>query len=202
MASISRSAGARVLRFEIIERWFLTVSLNTMVLDILLAISFIGSAGFLWYRISEKIPELVAIPDEVIVSRLREDSARVRVFLLQFRVFVRERRWREPCLRLCEKILHRFHIWLLRLDNTVALLLKKVRGLAGLANGNNNGASDAIPESADEGLMQVGGYWTHLKRGESQDAPTLEENSALRPRAPRAGRMQEVRMKKNARSPE
>lgn len=67
--------------------------------DVLLVIVFIGSAGVLWYRLSQKIPELVAVPDEVIVQRLHEDSARVRVFLLNIKHWWREEQYREPWWR-------------------------------------------------------------------------------------------------------
>ena len=108
--------------------------------DALLVIAFVGSTGVLWYRVSQKIPELVAIPDEVIVQRLHEDSARVRVFLLNLKRWWREEQYREPLWRFCEKIIYRLHILLLRADNGMMALLKKVRVLGGLPNGNGNGA--------------------------------------------------------------
>lgn len=102
-----------------------------MVLNIFLAISAIAGSGILWYRISHKIPELVAIPDEVIVMRLHEDSARVRIFVLHLKTFWREPRYQEAFWRFCAKALYRAHIVLLRADNGLALLLRRVRNHAG-----------------------------------------------------------------------
>jgi len=119
--------------------------------DLLLIIVFIGSAGALWYRVSEKIPELVAIPDEVIVDRLHDDSARVRVFLLNLKHWWREEQYREPLWRFCEKVVYRLHIFLLRADNGMMALLKKVRSLGGLpGNGNGNRKGDQIHEAEPE----------------------------------------------------
>ena len=119
-----------------------------MMFTIVLAGVFIGSAATLWYRISQKIPELVAIPDEVIVERLYEDSARIRVFLLSWRRYWQEREHWQLFWRISEKVLHRLHIWMLRADNGMMNLLKKVRMAGGLPNGNWNGGQSqpADPE--------------------------------------------------------
>ena len=105
------------------------------MLNIFLAILAVVGTGILWHRISHKIPELIAIPDEVIVARLNEDSARVRIFLLHFRTFWREPRYQEAFWRFCEKMLYRIHIVLMRVDNGLAVLLRKVRSHAGVAAG-------------------------------------------------------------------
>ena len=96
----------------------------------------------LWRRISEKIPELVAIPDEVIVARLHEDSARVRIFLLHARTFWREPRYREAFWRFCEKTCYRIHIVFLKMDNGLMALAKKARGYAGVAIAEGNGGEE------------------------------------------------------------
>lgn len=105
-----------------------------MFFNLFLVILFAGSLGVLWHRISEKIPELVAIPDEVIVARLHEDSARVRIFLLHARTFWREPRYRESFWHFCEKICYRTHIVLLRTDNGLMAVAKKVRAYGDRAN--------------------------------------------------------------------
>lgn len=102
-----------------------------MLLNIFLAIFAIIGAGILWYRISHKIPELVAMPDEVIIARLNEDSAQVRIFLLHIGTFWREPRYQEAFWRFCEKTLYRAHIVLMRTDNALAMLLRRVRNHAG-----------------------------------------------------------------------
>ena len=50
-----------------------------MLFDLILIFISAASSVALWYRMSQKIPELVAIPDEIIVDRLHEDSARIEV---------------------------------------------------------------------------------------------------------------------------
>lgn len=119
-----------------------------MLFNLFLIILLAGSAGVLWRRISEKIPELIAIPDEVIVARLHEDSARVRIFLLHARTFWREPRYREPFWRFCEKICYRVHIIFLRMDNGLMTLAKKARGYAGIASAE--GAENAAFAAGEE----------------------------------------------------
>ena len=98
-----------------------------MLFNITLAISFLSSVLILWYRVSEKIPELIAIPDTVIFERLHEDSARIRIFLLHLKTFWREPQYQEAFRGFCEKILSRIHIALMRMDNGVNVLLKNIR---------------------------------------------------------------------------
>lgn len=106
-----------------------------MLFDLALILAGIGSATVLWHRISRKIPELVAIPDEVIIDRLHEDSARIRVFLLNVRRYWRERKHHQFFLRYAEKALFRAHILMLRTDNSMIAILKKLRMLLGETNG-------------------------------------------------------------------
>lgn len=150
-----------------------------MMFDIILAILFVGSTGVIWYRISERIPELVAIPDEVIVERLHEDSARIRVFLLNLKLWWREKQYREPLWRFCEKIVYRLHILLLRADNGMVLLLKKVRTFGGIPNGNGN----------------WNGSGSEAHEVVSEEQPTATVASAMMP-PPRSARIQEVRRRK------
>jgi len=159
-----------------------------MFFNFFLAIFFSGSIGFLWYRISEKIPELIAIPDEVIVARLHEDSARVRIFLLHARTFWREPRYREALWRFCEKIIQRTHILLMRMDNGLMSLLKKVRSYAGIANAD--GMEERV--SADEEKKEAF-YEQFIAAAEPPRA-----NFASMDRSPHAmpSRIQEVRKRR------
>ena len=118
-----------------------------MFFNLFLIILFAGSMGALWRRISEKIPELVAIPDEVIVARLHEDSARVRIFLLHAKTFWREPRYRIVFWRFCEKICYRIHIIFLKMDNGLMALVKKVRSYADSA-GIKEQEGDLSPEAS------------------------------------------------------
>ena len=149
--------------------------------DALLSVAFVGSAGVLWYRISQRIPELVAIPDEVIVERLHEDSARIRVFLLNLKRWWREEQYRRPLWKFCEKIIYRLHILLLRVDNGTVGLLKKVRVLGGLPNGNGNGNGNGNEADRHEAA--------------AEERPTAVAASTMMP-LPRSGRIQEVRRRK------
>lgn len=120
-----------------------------MPMDIALAIIFIASIVTLWYRISVKIPELIAIPDEVITARLEEDSAKLRLFLLHLKIFYREKRYEEIFWRILGKTLYKIHIGLMRLDNGMVNLLKRIRVHSTNLNGKNRNGN--------------GEYWKQLK---------------------------------------
>jgi len=107
-----------------------------MIIDITLALIFLVSLFTLWYRISIKIPELVAIPDEVITARLEENSARIRLFLLRFKIFYREGQYKIIFWKFLGKVLYRLHIILLRLDNGISAMLKRIRERGVHLNGN------------------------------------------------------------------
>src|SRR3989344_1201249 len=123
-----------------------------MVIDISFAFIFIASALAFWYRVSAKLPELIAIPDDVIASRLHEDSAKFRVFALRLKLAYEEKRVQAGLLKVLGKFLYRFHIVIMRLDNWTLLCLKKIRA-KGYYSGNGNGsvAPDTIEKivSAD-----------------------------------------------------
>lgn len=135
-----------------------------------------GSVFTLWYLISKKIPELVAIPDDVIARRLEEDSARVRVFLLRFKSFYTEGRIKEFFWSIVAKILHRTHIVLMRVDNGTVALLKRVRG-----NGNGSGKVSGMTVGEEE--MQ----------NPSVPAIAVLPDQSL----PKSHKIQEVRLRKN-----
>lgn len=148
----------------------LLINLNNigMIIDITLAIIFFASIITLWYRISIKIPELIAIPDEVITARLEEDSAKLHLFLLHLKSYYREKKYEEVFWRVWGKTLYKFHIGLMRLDNGTVGLLKRVRAHAGATNGNNGNSN--------------GEYWKQLK--EEPPSPKKEVN-----------RIQEIKVK-------
>lgn len=159
-----------------------------MILNVFLAILAIAGAGILWHRISHKIPELVAIPDEVIITRLNDDSAQVRIFLLHLRTFWREPRYQEAFWRFCEKMLYRAHIVLMRTDNGLAVLLRRVRNHAGVAAGAIQEESARIAQTAREEMAST------ASRPEAILAPSPHKSSVrireIRPRkksTPRAG---------------
>lgn len=98
-----------------------------MFIDAILGITFLGSLFFLWYRLSEKIPALVAVPDQVISDNFKEESAKVRLFILHLKTFYKEKHFREELLNFVYKILQRTHILLMKADNGLTRLLKSMR---------------------------------------------------------------------------
>lgn len=98
-----------------------------MITYIFLATLFVASSGILWYLISQKLPELIAIPDHVITERLHEESAKFHIFLLHVRAFFREENYKKFAIQLTAKLLHRLHIFLMRVDNLVTTLLRRIR---------------------------------------------------------------------------
>lgn len=123
----------------------MALPLTLMVVDGTLVIVFVASAVVLWYRLSAKIPELIAIPDEVITARLQEESAKLRLFLLHIKSYYREEKYKDTFWRVLGKTLYKVHIGLLRLDNGTVSFLKKVKensGTAVFSNGNGNGNED------------------------------------------------------------
>lgn len=159
-----------------------------MILNIFLAILAIAGTGILWHRISHKIPELVAIPDEVIITRLNDDSAQVRIFLLHLRTFWREPRYQKAFWRFCEKMLYRAHIVLMRTDNGLAALLRRIRNHAGVATGTIRKEPARIVQTAREEMAST------ASRPETILTPSPRKSSIrireVRPRkksAPRAG---------------
>lgn len=107
-----------------------------MLVDIVLALIFLASITTLWYRVSIRIPELVAIPDMVITERLLQDSAKMRLFILRLKSLYHERRITEAFYRFLAKILYRLHIMILRFDNSLVLYLKKIHSRGAFTNGN------------------------------------------------------------------
>ena len=95
-----------------------------MIIDIALITVFFASIAFVWYRVSLKIPELVAVPDEVIAQRLHEDSAKVRLFILHFKTFYKERRYIDVVWSFLLKLFYKFHLVLLRADNFITGVLR------------------------------------------------------------------------------
>ncbi len=127
-----------------------------MIIAFLFAVIFIASAVTLWYRVSGKLPELIAIPDQVITERFHEDSARLRLFVLNFKTWYREQHYREEFWKILVKVLYKLHIFLLRLDNWIVALLKGLRESGKVSNVNGN---------AD--------YWKQLQR---EPASLIKDN--------------------------
>lgn len=132
-----------------------------MIFDFTLLLIFLGSLTLLWQVVSQKIPQLVAIPDHVIITRLHEDSAKYRLFLLQLKTFYIEQKYKEVFWRFAGKVLYKVHLYLLRIDNKIDLVLKKVRAKGIVLNGFGNSANPVVKQApsidqrGDSGLRRV-----------------------------------------------
>ncbi len=140
-----------------------------MLVDVILAVVFLASAAIFWYRVSLKIPELVAIPDQVITERLEEDSARLRLFLLKIKIYYREGKHKQVFWTFLAKLFYRIHLFLLRLDNGIVVWLKEIRTYGGVVNGNGNGNYE----------MNDKDYWEKLKRRQETTATTSPSKSRI-----------------------
>lgn len=156
------------------------ITLIKVIIDIILVIIFIAGIVILWHRLSARIPELIAVPDQVITARLEEDSARVRLFIMHLKVYYREKRYEETFFRILGKAFYRVHIILLRLDNGVVNWLKKIRAKQGVNGGNGNGvlSSEILPKEVQEGDK----YWKSLK---NEPASLQKENNRIQEIKPR-----------------
>lgn len=146
-----------------------------MIIDFFLVLTFALSLFLIWYRVSLKLPELIAIPDQVITERLHEDSAKLRLFVLHIKMYYREERYKPVFWRFAGKTLYRFHLALLRLDNWTSVALRNIRARGVAVNGNGNGNSAEVRSSGD--------YWQKLQK--------QENTSSL----PKNTRIEEVRKK-------
>lgn len=112
-----------------------------MIIDITFLLIFLAGFFGLWYKITQKIPELVAIPDQVISERLYEDSAKVRLFVFHLKIFFKEAKYKEVFLKIAGRTLYKLHISILRIDNFAVRLLQKIK-TTGAFNGNGNTNGD------------------------------------------------------------
>lgn len=149
-----------------------------MIIDLVFALIFFVGIFGLWYRITLKIPELVAVPDQVITERLHEDSAQIRLFILHLKTFYKEAQYKDVFYVFLEKLLYKFHIVILRIDNAVVRALKGVK-TTGAINGNGNGNGE---------------YWKQLQEGLSNSA--VKNTHTYDSERSQMGRIQEVRTKK------
>ena len=143
-----------------------------MAINVLLGGAFFGSFFLLWYRISQKIPEIVAIHDEVITQRLHEDSARFRIFLLHVKTFYKEEYYQTIFWNCLGKVFYRVHIIVLRCDNYLIGLLKKIRthgGLTGLSVSEQEMHERLTAKVQGGERRRARDYWSVLK-----DAPSAQ----------------------------
>ena len=118
-----------------------------MFLNTLLGLIFFSSLLGVWIIVGRRIPALLSVPENLILTHLEEDSSRIRGFLLGFKSFFREKRYKIYLLRLAAKALIKIRFAILKIDNLTASLLRQIKiklgnanGISyGNANGNENG---------------------------------------------------------------
>ncbi|MDP3778664.1 MAG: hypothetical protein Q8R30_01270 [bacterium] len=152
-----------------------------MYIDILLACALGVSAYFFWRRVSEKIPDLELIPDQSISVLLEENTEKIqRLFLhlFHFRSFYRERHYHEKTRLAASKLLFKTHIVVLRFDNRIIRLMKRMR-----------------PVEAETTQEEVAGreYAAPVQKEEVMVSAPVMALKATTVAMPQATRMQEVR---------
>ena len=94
-------------------------SIALILADILSGILFLASGVFLWRFVRDRIPQALAIPDETILERFREDAKKNRLWTLPLKVLYEEVHFWKFLRLYRARMLYRIHIRLLRLDNRV-----------------------------------------------------------------------------------
>ena len=148
-----------------------------MYIDIFLALVLMISMYMLRRRVFEKIPDLRLIPDQDISILLEENTAKLQRFFLHifhFQSFYRERHYHEKFRSFITKLLFKGHIALLRIDNSIMRLMKRMRV------GN---------EMEIEQRHDAREYFTQLQ--ESSSSLSISE---------KVNRVQEVRIRRRTRS--
>ena len=141
-----------------------------MVVDIILIVSFLAGGFAFWYRLSLKIPELIAIPDQVITERLEEDSAGIQLFLLRIRTYYREGKHKQVFWSFLGKTFYRIHLLLMRMDNRTVVLLKKIRTHGGIVNGNGGSGNTTVNSKE---------YWQKLQEPQERASPLTSKSRII-----------------------
>lgn len=109
-----------------------------MFIDITLIVIFLVSLGVLSFLVSRKLPHLATVPQEEIDRYLEERYRAVFVPFHRVKKFYNEERLLAAVLDYSGRFLHRLHIIVMRIDNGIVGLLKKVRSQSIAVNGNGN----------------------------------------------------------------
>ena len=162
--------------------------LLSMYIDILLALASIISSYMLWQRLADKIPELTLVPDQSLAELLEENTAKFQKFFLHlfhFRSFYRERHYHEKVRRLTAKFLYRVHIGILRMDNVILRMMKRMR----------EGVEPVLAVEPEVQVHpQINDNLIDLSRSQEQRMEQLpREEMRLQPAAQEMQRIQEVR---------
>ena len=152
-----------------------------MYIDIFLALSFCISTYVLWQRISEKIPELTLIPDQDLSVLVEENTAKLQLFFLNlfhFRSFYRERHYHGKVRLIAAKLLYKIHIAILRFDNGIIRMIKRMR----------SGSEAAVPQSDERADLATA----------VRNVEFASVQESMQPVSEKTNRVQEVRTRKRA----
>ncbi len=165
-----------------------------MAVTLILGLVFFISSLVLWYRVSQRLPELIAIPEDAIRGRLAEGDTAVIRLIMRVRALWDERYLQVLARSLGAKGLQKIHIVLMRLDNGVVGIMRKIRLENGLAQAGAASADrkNALPLSEASAREEAGGP-IRLKKSRaegvgSEASPTIKtiQFSTMRAIAPDA----------------
>lgn len=98
-----------------------------ILVDAFSGILFLASGVFLWRFVRERIPAALAIPDEIVLERFREDAKKNRLWTLPLKVLYEEVHFWKFLRLYWTRMLYRVHIRLLRFDNRVLANYNRLR---------------------------------------------------------------------------
>lgn len=137
-----------------------------MIIDLSLLAFFLVSLFLFWYRLSSKIPELIAIPDQIITERFHDDSSRLRLFLLHLKIYYREGKHKLIFWKFIGKTLQKLHLLLLRVDNMTVIVIQKVRAHGISLNGSNGHSEEQYWQKVRQEVLSSSATTTIQKSSE------------------------------------
>ena len=109
-----------------------------MIINLIVLVVFVSSLFAVWHKISQRIPKLAMVSDEALTTYLREESGKLHFFIVEIKSFYKDKKYKEWLRDVSAKLLYRFHILLLRLDNKITTVLKNLRAMETKAEENKS----------------------------------------------------------------
>jgi hypothetical protein len=106
-----------------------------MIVDITFIVVFLGSLGAVAHIVNQKSVALATVSDATVTAYFEKRLGWALVVYRRVDHFLRDGRYKGKLLEYSCRVLHRAHILLMRLDNGVVSILRKMRTKAG-TNGN------------------------------------------------------------------
>ncbi|MDP3710621.1 MAG: hypothetical protein Q8R29_02740 [bacterium] len=100
-----------------------------MIINLILLAIFLSSFFIVWCRVSQGIPRLATVSEEAIAAYLKEESSKLHFFVVEIKSFYRDKKYKEWLRVVWAKLLYRFHILLLKVDNKITTILKDLRAI-------------------------------------------------------------------------